>query len=164
MIFQVNNFLLAWANFSVELVERHFLLNEAVLKHVNSKAKLKVKISREQNLAVYLKKYDESVHPKRETLPTEQRVYRIKVLKTFMRAGVPLSKLEYFRDILEENALRLTERSHMLDFVPFLLEEEKSYIKEEINGKHLFIIFDGTTRLGEVVAIIVRYVHEWDIQ
>ena len=109
------------------------------VKHVNSKAKLKVKISREQNLTVYLKKYDENVHPNGETLPTEQRVYHIKVLKIFMRAGVPISKLEYFRDILEENALWLTERSHMLDFVPFVLEEEKSCIKEEINGKHLSI-------------------------
>ena len=42
-------------------------------------------------------------------------MYRVKVLKAFMRAGVLISKLEYFRDLLEENALRLTERSHMLD-------------------------------------------------
>ena len=79
-----------------------------------------------------LKKYDQSVHPKEESLPIEQRVYRVKVLKTFMRAGVPISKLEYFRDLLEEKAMRLTERSHMLDLVPFVLEEEKSLIKEEI--------------------------------
>ena len=81
-----------------------------------------------------------------------------------MKAGVPISKLEYFRDILEENSLRLTERSHMLDFVPFILEEEKSCIKKEIKGKHLSIIYDGTTRLGKVLAIVARYVHEWDIQ
>ena len=78
----------------------------------------------EVNLAISLKKYDQSVHPNWESLPNEQRVYRVKVLKTFMRAGVPISKLQYFRDLLEENSMRLTERSHMLDLVPFVLEEE----------------------------------------
>ena len=103
------------------------------------------------------------MHPKGESLPIEQRVYRVKVLKTFMRAGVPISKLEYFRDLLEEKAMRLTERSHMLDFVPFVLEEEKSLIKEEIKNKDLSIIYDGTTRLGEVLAIVVRYIDGWNI-
>ena len=59
-----------------------------------------------------------------------------------MRAGVPISKLEYFRDLLEENALRLTERCHMLDLVPFVLEEEKSLIKEEIKNKDMSIIYE----------------------
>lgn len=92
-----------------------------------------------------------------------KRIYRIRVLTTFMRAGVPLSKLKYFRDILEESAMRLTEQSHMLDLVPFILEQERACIKEEIKGKHLSIVFDGTSRLGEVLAIIVCYVHQWDI-
>ena len=87
----------------------------------------------------------------------------MKVLKTFMRAGVSISKLEYFRDLLEENAQRLTERSHMLDLVPFVLEEEKSLIKEEIKNKDMSIIYDGTTRLGEVLAIVIRYIDGWNI-
>ena len=47
----------------------------------------------------------------------------------FLWAGIPISKLEYLRDILEENALRLTDTRNMLDLVPFVLEEEKSRIK-----------------------------------
>ena len=47
--------------------------------------------------------HDES-HPGGETLPTEQRVYRVKVVKSFLIAGVPLSKIECFRDFLEEHA------------------------------------------------------------
>ena len=38
----------------------------------------------------------------------------------------------------------------MLQLVPFVLEQEKSLIKEEIKGKYLSIIFDGTSRLGEI--------------
>ena len=50
---------------------------------------------------------------------------------SFMRAGASISKLKYFRDILEENSMRLTDSSHMLQLVLFVLEEEKSLIKEE---------------------------------
>lgn len=86
------------------------------------------------------------------------------MLTTFMREpGVPISKLEYFRDILEENAMRLTHPSHMFNLVPFVLEQEKSLLKVEINGKYLSIIFDGTSRLGKVLAIVIRYVHEWEV-
>ena len=59
--------------------------------------------------------------------------------------------------------MRLTDPSHMLQLVPFVLEQEKSLIKEEINGKYLSIIFDGTSRLGEVLAIVIRYIHQWNV-
>ena len=55
-------------------------------------------------------------NPVGETLPMEQRLYRLKVLKTFLRAAVPLSKLDAFRDILEENVS--LDRRHMSDLVP----------------------------------------------
>ena len=76
---------------------------------------------------------------------------------------MPISKCEHFRDILEENALRLTDRTHMLELIPFVLDEEKTHIKEEIKGKYLSIIYDGTSRLGEVLAIVVCYVDNWEI-
>ena len=44
----------------------------------------------------------------------------------------------------------------------FVLEQEKSLIKE-INGKYLSIIFDGTSRLGEVLAIVIRHIHQWKV-
>ena len=132
-------------------------------KHALSKNKLNERKGMEAYLTSSLKTYDQHVHPKGESLPVEQRVYRVKVIKTFMRAGVPISKLEYFRDLPKENALRLTERSHMLDLVPFVLGEEKSLIKEEIKNKDMSIIYDGTTRLGEVLAIVIRYIDGWNI-
>ena len=46
----------------------------------------------------------------------------------------------------------------------FLLKEEESSVHEEIDGKHVSIIFDGTSRLGEALAIIVRYVNQWKIE
>ena len=47
--------------------------------------------------------------------------------------------------------------------MPFILEEEKSKIREEIKGKHLSIVFDGTSRLGEVLAVVFRLMHDWKV-
>ena len=75
-------------------------------------------------------------------------------MTTFLRAGVPISKLMHFRDLLEENALQLHEPRHMLDLIPFILDSEKSKIKTDIKDKYVSLIFDGTSRLGEVLAVV----------
>ena len=52
-----------------------------------------------------IKKNDSSGRHESDTICDAHRVYRIKVLMSFMRAGVPISKLKYFRDILEEKPI-----------------------------------------------------------
>ena len=49
----------------------------------------------------------------------------------------------------------------MIDFVLFVLE---SRIKREISGKFLSLVFDGTSRPGEVLAVVARYIDGWAIQ
>jgi len=90
-------------------------------------------------------------------MPTE-RVYRVKVVKAFLRAAVPLNKLDTFRELLEESAFRLTDRRHMSDLIPFVLSQEVEQIKAEMDGCPVSVIFDGTTRLGEAMAIVIRFV------
>ena len=98
-------------------------------------------------------------------VPDAQRVYRVKVVRTFLRAAVPLNKLDLFRDLLEEHAFRLTDRRHMSDIIPFIHDQEQDQIKAEISGQDVSVIFDGTTRSGEALAIIVRFIDEsWSIQ
>ena len=135
-------------------------------KHAKGKEKLASKGKREQDISEALKLYDKEVHPVGETLPSEQRVYRVKVVSTFLKAGVPLSKLDLFRDLLEENCYRLAGRHPMSDVIPFILSEEKRRIKDEIAGKDVSVIFDGTSRLGEALAIVVRIVNSstWCIE
>ena len=53
-----------------------------------------------------------------------------------------------------KNALRLHEPRHMLDLIPFIFDNETSKIKSEIKDKYLLLIFDGTSRLGEVLAVV----------
>ena len=124
-----------------------------------------MKTAREQDIAEALAKHNSEVHLRGETLPVPQQVYRVKVVTALLRAGIPLSKLDRFRDLLGENAYCLTDRQHMFDLVPFILKQEEARIQEEINGKSLSVIYDGTSRLGEALAVIVRFVgEEWTLE
>ena len=51
--------------------------------------------------------------------------------------------------------------SNTRELIPFILEEEYKSIAKEPLGKTVSIIFDGTTRDGEALAMLIRYVHEW---
>lgn len=77
----------------------------------------------------------------------------MKVVEQFLRAGIPLAKVDSLRDLLEEGALRLTHSSHLAGYVPVIQEEEKKRIRSEIDNQDVLIIFDGTTRLGEPMAV-----------
>ena len=63
-------------------------------KHSNGKHKLKLKNAKDQDVAEALQKMDESNHLKGETIPTDQRVFGVKVVHTFLRAGIPLNKID----------------------------------------------------------------------
>ena len=43
----------------------------------------------------------------------------------------------------------------MFDLTPFIHSQMQEQIKAELNGKYVSAIFDGTTRLGEALTIIV---------
>jgi len=51
-----------------------------------------------------------------------------------------------------------------MDMIPFLLQEELTWVKGEIQGKHVAVVFDGTTRLGEVLVLIVCFLDEWTVE
>ena len=113
----------------------------------------------------HLRKYNEETHPRGETLPEDHQVYRIKVVTPFLKSGVPLSKVESFKDLLEENTFRLTDRRNLHDYVPFILKEEENRIRSEIDGQQISVIFDGTSRLGEALAIVVCFIDgDWCVQ
>ncbi len=132
-------------------------------QHSASKQKKDCAVASEKNIATALKLYNDKEHPVGETLSLEQQTYRVQVLTTFLRAGVALAKLPYFRSVLETGGFRLTDTSHMLDLVPFVLHEENATIKNEINSRYVSLIFDGTTRLGEILVVILRFVKDWKI-
>jgi len=134
-------------------------------KHSEGKKRLEQKKVKDRDIAQSLRKYNEDVYARGETLPEQQQVFRVKVVKTFLLAGVPLSKVGHFCELFEETGYRLTDRRHLFDLIPFILEEEKQHIKQSIQGKYLSVIFDGISHCGEALAILVRYVNDsWSVQ
>ena len=109
-------------------------------KHQIGKAKLEVREGQERDIADALLAHNEEEHLRGGMLPQTVQVYRVKVVMCFLHAGVPLSKIDCFRDLFEENRYRLTDRSHMFDYIPFILKEEK----REFDGNDISVTFDGT--------------------
>ena len=82
-----------------------------------------------------------------------------------MKAGIPIGKIDMLRSLLEKNSYRLTGSSHLGQYVSMALKQEIERIKQELEmpgqvgmTRDLSIIFDGSTRRGEAIAIIVRFV------
>ena len=127
-------------------------------KHRVGKKRLKQKEAKEADIASALRAHNEAVHLRGETLPEQQQVFRVRVVSCFLCAGVPLSKVDLFRSLLEETAFRLTDRRHLMDYVPMILQKEQATIREEILGRYISVIFDGTSRLGEALAVVIRFI------
>ena len=119
-------------------------------KRSSGKSRLKSQKKTEIEIAEALKTQDSVIFPKGESLPDNQQVYRVKVVHNFLSAGVTLNKIPLFRELLEENSFRLTDRQRMSDLVPFILSQEKESLKHDLAGKCLSITFDGTIKLGKV--------------
>jgi len=81
-------------------------------KHKSGITKLAQNEKQDANILDAMKKYDELAHPKGETLTEEQHVYIVRVITAFLKAGVPLNKLDNFHDLLEDGGYRLTSSTH----------------------------------------------------
>ena len=90
-------------------------------------------------------------------IPDSTRVYRVKVVTAMLKARVPLSKVDLFRDLLEEYAYALMSSTNLRQLIPFIHQEELSMIKHEILNQPLSIIFDGTTHVCEAFVVVLRY-------
>ena len=135
-----------------------------------SRRKLRLK---ELTIAQALKQ-ESHAHKVGEMLPEEHRAFRVHVVESFLAAGVPLSKLDSLRNILERGGYSLTTSSAMAELIPTVQQMEMSRVRADLglpqpgilpSASHDYsVIFDGTTRLGEAIAIIIRYVNdEWQL-
>jgi len=70
----------------------------------------------------------------------------------FASRNLLVSKLKHFGELLEEGGIRLTDTRHMLDMV-----QERDQVKKEMEGKCMSVIFNGTSRRGEVLAVVLRF-------
>ena len=119
---------------------------------------------REKDIAEALGVYDAEYHPKGEKLPTSTRIFRVNVVLAFLKSGTPLNKMEYFRELFEEAGMALTSQFNMRQLIPFIMEEEYTMVCKELMCKDVSIVFDGTTRDGEALVVLVRFVNNWELK
>ena len=85
---------------------------------------------------------------------------RVKVVTALLKSGIPLSKLDNLRELLEENSYSLSSSTNLIQLVPFVHAGEMSKLKSEISGKHISVCFDGTTHVAEAFVTVIRYVDD----
>lgn len=77
-----------------------------------------------------------------------------------LKAGVPLSKIDAFHDLLEEEAFALTSATNLRQLLLFIRHQEIDFLKKDIANKSLSIIFDGTTHVCEAMVLVLRYISD----
>ena len=134
------------------------------IKHIKALENIKKSKKKDQNIKDLLAKI--SGGAKGSTLPEDMRLYRYELVEALLKAGIPLLKVDSSRPFLEKYAHPLTSRNHLAAFIPMIRQKEIDFVKSEIAAKSAFpVIFDGSTRLGEALAIIVRFIDkDWNIQ
>ena len=93
----------------------------------------------------------------------EERVYRVRVVDSFLKARIPLSEVDNLRNLLE-GGLRLSHSSHLANFIPLLLKQEMEKLRAEVQGTVVSAIFDGMIHNGEALAVVLRFVKEGKIE
>ena len=136
------------------------------VKHNDAKRAIQNSKKRDQSLLTFLRRKDEEDNPKGETLPEDMRLFRFDLVEAFLSAGIPLSKIDHLRSFLEKYGHRLTAHGHSSQMIPSIIEKEKKTLKTELSlVDGCSVISDGSTRLGEALAIVVRFVdEEWNVQ
>ena len=134
-------------------------------KHARSKEKLKVTKKQDQTIQEALRK---EKHNKDSMLKVEERAYRLQVVEEFLKAGIPLHKMYKLRTLLERQGRRLSHSSNMMDYVTIIYKQDIGRIKAEIrhgvSTRDVSVIFDGSTRQGEAIVILVCFVdNDWNI-
>jgi len=72
------------------------------LVSTNKGKKVEKKKNNDQDIVQSLKKYNKEVNGRGETLPEQQKVFHVKVVKTFLQTSASLGKVDQFSALFEE--------------------------------------------------------------
>ncbi|HYB98982.1 MAG TPA: hypothetical protein VEC57_07565 [Candidatus Limnocylindrales bacterium] len=123
-------------------------------KHIAAKEKLAAKAPREAEIADALSHHKAMTERKRR-----RTIFRFRVVKTFISAGIALNKVRgAVRELLEEGGERLTDRSHLAALIPDILQNEWRKVTADVSGGFVSIIFDGSCVSAEAYVIILRFI------
>ena len=75
-------------------------------------------------------------------------------------AGIPLNTMTVIRPALEDMCQKPLAFPNMLasEYIEQIFSQEVDLQLEELKGKQISVCFDATPRMGDMFALIVRYV------
>lgn len=91
------------------------------------------------------------------------QAFRFATARTLMGCGIPFNKLDKgLKSLLQRCAASSIGNTSDLKraYIPLVRKHEYDTLKCELEGQWLNVIFDGTTRCGEVLAVVVRFCTE----
>ena len=88
-------------------------------------------------------------HDKDSTLPIEERAYRLQVVEEFLKAGIPIHKMDNLRTLLERQCHRLSHSSNMMDYVTiiYMQEIEQKFAMEYQQGTYRSFLIGARGRV-----------------
>jgi hypothetical protein len=132
------------------------------VKHIQALKTFNVKADQDQQLGGELVAYYKANPDEKDSSVREaDAVFRYRVVETFMAAGVELAKINAFKQLLQRSGHTISDASGMGNsFVPKIEAAEIDLISRELTDQHVSYQFDGTTRLGEAIAMVARFCDE----
>ena len=128
-------------------------------KHKNNLAKFNARTSSDidlmADLAAYFVANPDEVGGK--NVSQNVQLYRYRVTESFLHAGIDISKADNLRYLLERTGQPLTHSSNLKCYIPKVEAIEVAQVKKDFEGQLITWIFDGTTRIGELVCIVGRW-------
>ena len=105
-------------------------------RHIEGKKQRAKGAEHQQSIVRSMAEYDRAVNPwpTGATLPENEHVFRVEVVETFLKAGVPLAKIAQFRPLLEKYATRLADQTLLARLIPMILAGEKGVVKKAVSG------------------------------
>ena len=111
----------------------------------------------------FIAEYFKASHEAGETIDLKTLNFRFDTLTEFLRNGTTLNKIDGFRNHYEKiSGMTLTASKRMRAYIKPLLRKEIQTIMDERGQQNVMVIFDGTTRVDEVFAIVFRWVTDFN--
>ena len=120
------------------------------------KARLSTRDAREKEIAAVLGAHIAKTYLVGEKLPEARQVFHVKVVTAFLRSAIPFSKLDNFKEILEEGSYCLIDRHNLSDLIPFIQKRKTSvpYLKS-VGVTYMSFSMGQVCHLGEALCIAV---------
>ena len=87
-------------------------------KHTNGVARIAKDKKQSQSIMECLKRRDMREHPSGSPSPVDIRLFRFEIVECVLTGGIPLSKVDVLRPLLEKYGHRLTHSTNLREIIP----------------------------------------------